>query len=348
MIRDIKIDNLRGLAIFLVVLGHFYEKTTIVSHSLSPLIFISIVFIRMPLFVFISGYLSKIGPENTVKAFKNILIPYFLFTIMWIITDFIVDGKLSLSSFIIPGPGLWYLMSLFLWRSFLPAIDKLKYPIFISILVALFASTWNGLNDYFSLSRAVLYLPMFLFGFYFNEIRESLYFQKIKEKINFKNKYISLIILITLLIGCVLFFGSQKASILAFTWPYNIVGVGNLKGMVLLAFAYISRMSIIIVLFYLMTSRKTLLTKIGKNSLPIYIFHFYFLFYLPPILEYLGLGFVFENLYLSIIYVFVATISVLYVLSRNITNKGVNYAIDTFRNIIIKKDVDKVLKEGHN
>jgi len=337
MIRNIKIDNLRGLAIFLVVLGHFYEKTAIVPQNLPSLIFIGIVFIRMPLFVFISGYLSKIGPDNTVKAFNNILIPYFLFTLMWILTDFILDAKLSLSSFIIPAPGLWYLMSLFLWRSFLPAIDKFKYPIFFSIIIALLASTWNGLNDYFSLSRAILYLPIFLFGFYFDHIRENLSFQKLEEKIYLRNKYISLVILIILLAFSVLFFESQKESILAFTWPFNEIGVENLKGMILLSIAYISRMSIIILLFVLMTKKRTLFTKIGKNSLPIYIFHFYFLFYLPQILEYLGLGFIFENIYLALTYVFLATISVIYILSRDITSKGVNYAINKFRNIILKK-----------
>ncbi|MDI6644788.1 MAG: acyltransferase family protein [Methanobacteriaceae archaeon] len=338
MIRNIKIDNLRGLAIFLVVLGHFYEKTAIVPQTLPSIIFIGIVFIRMPLFVFISGYLSKIGPDNTVKAFNNILIPYFLFTIMWIFTDLILDGKLSLSSFIIPAPGLWYLMSLFLWRSFLPAIDKLKYPIFFSIIIALLASTWNGLNDYFSLSRAVLYLPIFLFGFYFKHIREILYFQKFKEKVNLENKYISLAILIILLAVSVLFFASQKAAILAFTWPFNEVGVGNLKGMILLIIAYISRMSIILILFFLMTRKRTLFTKIGKNSLSIYVFHFYFLFYLPPLLQYLGLGFIFENIYLGLTYVFLTTIMVIYILSRDIINKGVNYAINEFRNFIMKKE----------
>lgn len=97
--RNYKIDNLRGIAIFLVVLGHSmilyqkgwgYYKSNIEVPFLEQLKNIIDV-IQMPLFISLSGFLfsysaSKTNLKKIVSGkAKRILIPYIIFSVFWMV-----------------------------------------------------------------------------------------------------------------------------------------------------------------------------------------------------------------------------------------------------------------------
>ena len=68
-----RFDNLRGLAIFLIVFGHMAFSTKFFSidflHSFVYLFHLAILF-------FVSGYFSKVDLKQPIKLFKRLLIPY--------------------------------------------------------------------------------------------------------------------------------------------------------------------------------------------------------------------------------------------------------------------------------
>ena len=74
--RIIEIDYLKLLAIFLVVFGHFLECF---SSSFSSLIYQVIYMFHIPLFVFISGYLSKFKYKDLIKFSLIYLLFYFIY-----------------------------------------------------------------------------------------------------------------------------------------------------------------------------------------------------------------------------------------------------------------------------
>ncbi|GAB4318026.1 MAG: hypothetical protein Kow0019_19410 [Methanobacteriaceae archaeon] len=94
----------------------------------------------------------------------------------------------------------------------------------------------------------------------------------------------------------------------------------------------------VILLFNMMTSKKTFLTRIGKNSLPVYVLHFYFVMAIPYIIEFIGLGYIFENFILTSVYVVLATVLVTFILSREKINDLTQMLIQIVANIITNND----------
>ena len=327
MNRDLKLDNLRGLAIFLVVLGHFIQETSFSGLFSYQFIYTFIYLFHMPVMIFVSGYLSKIRPDNVSRAFKAVLIPYLIFNTLWIIVAFLQNGHVPSAMYIIPEVGLWYLLSLFFWRSMLPAASKIRYVFWISILLALFVGTINFKTGLLSISRTICFFPVFLLGFYFKDI---------KEKFTI-NKYLAAGSFMVLLVGATLFLLPLTTKILFLRDSYHVMGMGNLEGIALRLIVMVVGMVSTILLFNFMTSKETVLTKVGRNSLSVYVLHFYFIFYLPDILNYLGLNFIFHSYLLTAIYVISATVIVTFILSRDVVSKGVDALIKSVTNFLLKE-----------
>ena len=77
------IDNIKVLLIFLVVFNHIIAFNLVKVDTVVRYVWYAITIFHMPAFVFISGYLSK-KPQNVLKNFKNLLIPYVLgYTLTW-------------------------------------------------------------------------------------------------------------------------------------------------------------------------------------------------------------------------------------------------------------------------
>ena len=77
------IDNFKSLLIFLVVFNHIIAFNLVKVDTVVRYIWYAITIFHMPAFIFVSGYLSK-KPQNVLKNFKNLLIPYILgYSLTW-------------------------------------------------------------------------------------------------------------------------------------------------------------------------------------------------------------------------------------------------------------------------
>ena len=78
------VSSLKGFLIVCVVLGHFGQKlnSQMAGTAVAPWTGALVLFIysfHMPLFVFVSGHLSKNAEKRRSLALAQLLIPYFIF-----------------------------------------------------------------------------------------------------------------------------------------------------------------------------------------------------------------------------------------------------------------------------
>lgn len=119
--RLIYIDALRGFAILLVVLGHVLQ---LAYGNTDNIIFRYIYSFHMPLFMFLSGYVSyKITSwQNMKKRFFQLIVPFFSYIVIaYVVSGVVKETGASLASLLNhiwsvilqPDLGLWFLWALF-------------------------------------------------------------------------------------------------------------------------------------------------------------------------------------------------------------------------------------------
>lgn len=163
--RDPFLDNVKFLLIALVPIGHSLVPTLGTDSARSLYIFIYTF--HMPLFVLISGYLSRNfwAHNSTAKVNKlvdTLLIPYVVVEFGYAALRWSLGQKFSLS---IDDPAWlnWYLVALLFWRLSTPVWKRMKHPVPVAIAIYLFAG-FSQINGDFSLDRFFGLMPFFVIG----------------------------------------------------------------------------------------------------------------------------------------------------------------------------------------
>ena len=167
--RDPFFDNAKILLMFFVVLGHVLpidltSKANIATYEW-------IFSFHMPLFVFISGYFTRISSKikfwNSICNFAETL---FVFTLIHVTFSFIQGKSINVYQIlIIPRWTLWYLLCLIWWRLllyFTPTSIRNNYTVLIifSIILCL-AGGWIPIDSQLSFQRTFAFLPYFIVGY---------------------------------------------------------------------------------------------------------------------------------------------------------------------------------------
>src|SRR3954467_6618617 len=116
-VRTAYYDNAKFLLVFLVVLGHFIQSY-IHDNKIIFTLYTAIFLFHMPAFILISGYFAKGYKKKGYfkKSVKKILIPYFIFQIIYSIYYYLIGKEEKLAfDFVHPHWSLWFLLSLFFW-----------------------------------------------------------------------------------------------------------------------------------------------------------------------------------------------------------------------------------------
>lgn len=319
------LDNLKGILMFLVVFGHSLELYKN-DHYILYTIYTFIYLFHMPAFIFISGYLSKNLDKSRDYAFKTFLIPFVLCNTLWNIFAAGFTQDVDLFSFITPGWSLWYLLSMFFWRTFLKDLVRVRYIIPLSFIIGLGAGIFNEFNATLSLSRTLVFLPFFLMGYFTSE--EKLFRLKKPTRL-----FSFLIILFGIgyasfitysgIIPVEFLYGSES-----FTTNTMAIWLGLLGRIAM----YIIGFSFVFVLANTVTNKSTFFSKIGKNTFPIYLLHTYLLLII------FGINRLVPILWVKIIICFVGSIVITSILSRNIVNDYFNRFFSKFNTFILKKN----------
>lgn len=317
-----KYDNLRGLAILLIVLGHMD-----VINALGPVGSKFIFLIDLPLFFFVSGYFSKIGPDEPLKAFKRILIPYLIFSVIMNLFNEAMGLPCNLNLTFLQTPfALWFLIALFFMKMALPIVDKFKFPIITSIICALIMGFITMDYTILGITRAVAYFPIFLAGFYFKDYKKTLE-EKYSSLYNLIDKRFILVIVLTIVLTIVAMHLHPKFFVFKEAYKGDI-----LVEMIKRLFVLILMILWCIVLNRVMTNRKSILTIFGINSMAVYLLHGYIRYICEPTLTSIFI----DHRFRFIVFLFIFTFAVVYILSRDVVTKYLNKFTDSVYYLIVE------------
>lgn len=206
--RLVDIDRAKGLAIFLVVVGHLVRGTPPRGNGWYTDLLVLIYNFHMSFFMFISGIIMSYSDRNPAsisayikhvkKKAKRFLLPFFLFGILvglgkevfhnFIFVDNIntnlFNGMLDLlirptESF---SSSLWFIYVLLVYYIIIPILlfickGELKYLLLIGILIH-----FLPMPNYFALDQIVQYLFFFVLGIY--AMKNWEYYISILDKYN--------------------------------------------------------------------------------------------------------------------------------------------------------------------
>lgn len=263
-------DNAKFILIFLVVFGHLISPLKEQDGILFTLYTVIFLF-HMPAFIMISGYFAKGFNQKgyLLKTVKKILIPYFIFQMIYSVYYYLNGKENSLEfDFLHPHWSLWFLLSLFFWNLLLYIFARLKWKgLALALLMGIAIGYLNQVGSFLSLSRTFVFFPYFLLGYLLNG-------NQLKRMI--RAKY-SLPMGILILIGTLLIFGAGFPKD-AVPWLLGDTSYENMGGMeltdgLLRALQYVLTLIVVFGFLALIPSTQFKLTKIGERTIYIYLFH---------------------------------------------------------------------------
>ncbi len=320
-------DNYKGILIFLVVFGHFiYSYATKCDGSWANTLFTFIYMFHMPAFIFVSGYFSKSKNTNSPKSLLKLLFYYLVFNFgMMFFLNIYKGTSLDLLT---PYNSYWYILSLIFWRISIKPLSKIKGILPLSIIISLLLGYWSFPN-LLSIRRTVAFFPFFLMGYKF----EKAMLDNLLSKRTIK-KSIIYFILIALISLCIIMVIHNNNP---FTLSMLLMGTYQHAYEVIyrIIIFIVATMAILGMLFTVFQNEVPILTKIGRNSLLIYLVHRF-------------ITIIFYNIFTSsdysgifIIYSFIASIVLCLLFSTNKLNNIVNSIFDKGVELVMTKNIAK-------
>lgn len=277
--RDAQMDNCKLLLIVLMVLGHTLEQFRPDSIEISVLFSFIYVF-HMEAFVFFAGYCSKNVEKCRETAVERFLLPYVIFNFLSYLSVALINGtRFSLTGFQLfsPASTMWFLFSLFVWRILLKDLARIRYVLPLSILLSLGAGMFSSIGLHYSFTRIVTFLPFFLAGY---QMQPAML-----DRIRRLPRVAGYAALAVTFAACILLFGVLELppGMLYLSRNYRHYDIG-LSGntalwaaMGLRLLFYVLAALMIAALLILMPRKEGLLTKLGRNTMTVYLLHFFFI-----------------------------------------------------------------------
>lgn len=279
--RDMRLDNLRGVLIILVVIGHFLLPLKQSETRLILGIFYLIYSFHMPCFVMLSGFYAKslYDREGYFRWGKiiQILWLYVVYEVIVFLTEGMAYGPTTpIPNFFKESGAPWYLLALFWWYCTVPVFNRFRgkrsslYITIAMFIAVAFLKYFIQVGSILSLDRTITFMPFFYAGFFTSQIQLDRYLvSRYRRYVDMAAIFFALLILL----------GTKDLL-----YRYNLVVYGTdyrrylpaLYGhlwLVELIWCGVA-MSLSLGLAGIMLNRRmTIITSLGRNTLPIYIAH---------------------------------------------------------------------------
>lgn len=285
--KDLKLSNIKGLLIFLVVFGHLIELNKQNYYQL----FVFIYAFHMPLFIFISGYLAK---RIKLSKIINLFLLYIIFQSFfdWFLY-FIGEYKTLSFHYGKPQFHLWYIVSMIFWYLLAWGLFKLRLNLigklsifFIMFIVCFISRQYTGVvadivKDFYpnftsytlSYQRTISFAPFFFAGFFMTKENLHAVYKLVKPSL----AKVLLIVTGTLTI---LFIEYTPNLEWLFRGSFGIKRflANDESYMLKMLLHYFLSAWICLLILISVSSKKSILTKWGDYSLGIFLFHPVFVF----------------------------------------------------------------------
>lgn len=329
--RSILFDNIKGLLIFLVVLGHFLQIELRDHEILFSWLWIVIYSIHMPIFILISGYFSNHQNSDAYgQSLHRLAIEFILGCSIICAVRSLLSGKIVTCNLLSPPLGMWYLMTLFTFRLLSPWIKGIRGNIAVSVIFSLLIGGNNQIGPFLSLSRTICLLPFFLIGMIWLD-QEKI---QALRSMNLKRKIFLIVLWLCILFAFIIVVKKNNMN-------YNIVWLkaSYQKSDMSLSQGLLSRGVLLLtsactgaVLLMSIGERKCFLSRWGRNSLPVYLLHLA-IFY---ILKYYSKFIFWDNMWVSAALTLAASIGIVWILSLDIVNKILQKLVNEIEKITWK------------
>lgn len=195
-INYIQTNIIKGIAILLVLLGHLNIINKGGCYGVT-------------LFLFISGYGIMCSYINNslvnfwLKRIKNVLIPYFILTLVWIFIDYNIGIKYDFTTIVLSLLGInnavditmWYIKFLFFWYLnfylIFKCCKKNNMKLVFLIVSNIVCFCLCKMNFFGEFSEGAIYVPFFSLGIIYKILEE--------KKIIIKYNFLPLIIILFLI-----------------------------------------------------------------------------------------------------------------------------------------------------
>lgn len=182
------IDSLKGFAIFLVVWGHSIQYVWSNYSFYDDKVFEFIYSFHMSLFFFISGFFSDSSLKLDAKSFflkksTQLILPCLtwgaILTILKILflvwhNEWMPDIPQYFYSTSIHNPALWFLPVIFACSAIMYLINKITKNFLLLFALSVIVSMFIPDNDYIRGYMIRTFLPMFLLGFAFKYLYDTM------------------------------------------------------------------------------------------------------------------------------------------------------------------------------
>ncbi len=272
--RNYQMDNLKGILIIAVVLGHLLEQI-MAGKPEFKFLYLVIYSFHMPLFAYTTGVFARFNPS---KIKRNMIYPYLVFqTIYLVFSNRILQEEVDIQ-YTTPYWILWYLFAIIVWNLVLPLVktDSLKKKLVwlgISFAAALVIGFDEKAGYFLSFSRIVQFFPYFLLGTYSKDLKEKagnlvLTVQKHRLKIAVGvASMLGVWFIMALLadnveeIKSIWFYGSCSYELGDYSWKFRLLYQTA-------ALAWLG-----LFLAVIPFSRLPFLSRLGAHTMPVYVLH---------------------------------------------------------------------------
>ncbi|MEU5562708.1 acyltransferase family protein [Micromonospora musae] len=263
------IDNVKGLLIVLVVLGHMV-RPTVGSSPGGWSIYTLIYLCHMPAFVMLSGMLSatELTGRRAASLVRDLLAPYVVFQLLYMGFYTLMEKPMAwtVDGFLSPIFHLWFLPALFVWRILTPLFAQLRGGVVLAIGVSLSAGAATVLGHPLSLDRLAGMLPFFVAGVWLGRGR-------LAYRPSPRVRLAAIAVLITAV--PIAYLVASRLSSLWVYWnsSYEQAGVAATRGVLIRLGLMIVGFAMTWAIMMLTPHRRTFFTDWGANSMYPYLLH---------------------------------------------------------------------------
>ncbi|GII62926.1 membrane protein [Sphaerisporangium krabiense] len=264
-VRDPYLDNAKFLAIILVVSGHLIEGLRDVPFAHAAYFYVYTF--HMPLFITLSGYLSRnftFSPGKARKLISGLAVPYVIFELAYSLPRLVLYGKLDIS-LLDPYYLTWFLMSLFMWRLSTPVWQQLRWPLAVAVGLSLM-SGMSDLPDELSMNRTLGLLPFYVLGL----LLRPEHFELLKRP---WARVAGAAVLLAGLLAALAFHTDIATEWIRWRHGNAKIGVGDLTGS-LIRLGMLAAGALLVAAFVAVTpSRRTWYSGLGMATMYAYLLH---------------------------------------------------------------------------